>query len=214
MKTCIADLKAKQMSVLSGLIDIITSRRSIRRFLDQPVPPELIEAVLEAARWAPSAHNRQPWRFVVITESASRQQLARDMANKLEADSRLDGKAESAIQADSTRSYQRLTSAPVHILVCLSMEEMDRYPDRPRKRAELRMAIQSTAMASQNLLLAAHAAELGACWMCAPLFCPQIVCESLQLPADYEPQGLIVMGYVAESRSRVRKPLESLVIYR
>jgi F420 biosynthesis protein FbiB-like protein len=202
------------MSELTNLLEIIASRRSIRRFLEQPVSPELLKTVLEAARWAPSAHNRQPWRFVVITESTIRQQLARDMASRLEADSRLDGRDEAAIQSDAARSYQRLTSAPVHILVCLSMEDMDSYLDVPRKRAELRMAIQSTAMAAQNLLLAAHAAGLGACWMCAPLFCPDVVCESLQLPAEYEPQGLVLMGYAAENRTRSREPLETRVLYR
>ena len=50
------------------MLDIIMSRRSIRRFQDEPSPPELIQELLEAARWAPSGGNSQPWAFVVIQE--------------------------------------------------------------------------------------------------------------------------------------------------
>ena len=63
------------------------------------------------------------------------------------------------------------------------------------------MAIQSVALAAQNLLLTAHAAGLGACWRCAPLFCPDTVRETLSLPSDWEPQALITIGYPAEAGS-------------
>jgi nitroreductase len=59
---------------------------------------------------------------------------------------------------------------------------MDSYPDERRRRAEYLMAVQSTAMAAQNLLLAAEQEGLGACVMCAPLFCPEIVANALHLP--------------------------------
>ncbi len=55
-----------------GLFAIIQSRRSIRRYVDRPVPADVLRRVLEAGRWAPSAHNRQPWRFAVITDPARR----------------------------------------------------------------------------------------------------------------------------------------------
>ena len=51
------------------------------------------------------------------------------------------------------------------------------------------MAVQSTAMAVQNMLLLAHAEGLAACWMCAPLFCPDTVRAALDLPADWQPQA-------------------------
>jgi len=53
------------------IFDIIKSRRSIRRFLDKPIPIEELQVLLEAARWAPSGGNSQPWAFVVIQEPAS-----------------------------------------------------------------------------------------------------------------------------------------------
>lgn len=55
---------------------IIHTRRSIRRYTQQPVPPALIDQLLEAATFAPSAHNCQPWRFVVIETAAVKAQLA------------------------------------------------------------------------------------------------------------------------------------------
>ncbi len=100
------------------------------------------------------------------------------------------------------------------IVVCLTMEDMDRYPDARRQEAEHAMAVQSVAMAGQNLLLAAHAEGLGGVWMCAPLFCPQTVRTVLDLPPDYEPQGVIALGYPAEQHGKTRQPLETRVIFR
>ena len=58
------------------LLEAIRTRRSIRRFKKEPVPPELIEKMLEAARWAPSSVNSQPWEFIVVTEAALRRKIA------------------------------------------------------------------------------------------------------------------------------------------
>lgn len=91
---------------------------------------------------------------------------------------------------------------------------MDRYPDEKRANAERIMGIQSTALAVQNLLLAAHAEGLGTCWMCAPLFCADVVSEQLELPQDWEPQALITMGYPAEQKQSTRQPLETRVLWR
>jgi nitroreductase len=69
-------------------------------------------------------------------------------------------------------------------------------------------------MATQNLLLASHAEGLAACWMCAPLFCPDVVRASLDVPAQWQPQGLITLGYAAEpGRNRPRKPVRAFVEY-
>ena len=91
---------------------------------------------------------------------------------------------------------------------------MDDYPDAGRGQAEYMMAVQGTAMAGQNLLLAAHALGLGACWMCAPLFCPEVVSRELALPPDWQPQGLITLGWPAQTRNRGRRPLAELVQWR
>jgi coenzyme F420-0:L-glutamate ligase/coenzyme F420-1:gamma-L-glutamate ligase len=91
------------------------------------------------------------------------------------------------------------------------MADMDRYPDK-RQRAEHLMAVQSTAMAVQNLLLAATADGLGACWMCAPLFCPDVVRAALALPDDWEPQALVTLGGPADTgKPATRWPLAERV---
>ncbi|MDX1662895.1 MAG: nitroreductase family protein [Candidatus Promineifilaceae bacterium] len=192
----------------------LLSRRSIRRYEPRPVPDELVEQILTAAMWAPSAHNRQPWRFVVTREMDTKERLARAMGSKLQRDLEADGVPEAVIAKDVNRSYERITKAPVLVLICLSMLDMDRYPDELRQRNEWIMAAQSTAMAGENLLLAAHALGLGACWMCAPLFCPDTVKETLALPDDWEPQGLITLGFPAETKEKSRQPLETRVVYR
>jgi coenzyme F420-0:L-glutamate ligase / coenzyme F420-1:gamma-L-glutamate ligase len=73
------------------------------------------------------------------------------------------------------------------------------------------MAVQSTAMAAQNLLLAARVEGLGACIMCAPLFCPDVVIESLQLPPQWRAQMLVTIGEpAAPGKERPRLPLSEI----
>ncbi len=195
------------------MLEVIRSRRSIRRYENRPVLRETIDELLEAARWAPSAHNRQPWRFAVIQAAETKHALAAAMGARLRADLEQDGTPREVIEADTARSYARMTNAPVVIVVCVTMRDMDQYPDTRRKKAEYLMATQSVAMAVQNLLLAAHARGLGACWMCAPLFVPDTVREVLHLDADWEPQAMITLGYPAESKTKARRALEDLTKY-
>lgn len=203
---------SRQVIMDSRNLSFFIERRSIRRYRPDPVPSELVEQLLEAAIWAPSAHNRQPWRFAVITTSQSlKERLALAMGSQLRADLSEDGVSEAVIGRDVRRSYERITGAPVLILLSLTLIDMDVYPDQRRQENERSMAVQSTAMAGQNLLLAAHALGLGACWMCAPLFCPEVVRETLALPADWQPQGLVTLGYPAEVRVKDRLPLEETV---
>lgn len=187
------------------------ARRSIRRYQPQAVPRLIIEQLLTAAHWAPSAHNRQPWRFVVISDSAVKTALATAMGARLRSDLTADGRPAGLIEQDVNRSYQRLTQAPVLIVLCLTMVDMDQYPDGRRQQNEWLMAVQSVAMAGQNLLLAAHQLGLGGCWLCAPLFCPETVQQVLELPAEWQPQGLISLGYPAEEKTKSRRPLDSVV---
>ena len=196
------------------VLESIRGRRSIRRFRPDPVPRGVIETLLDAAIWAPSAHNRQPWRFAVVEAAERRETLARAMGARLRRDLEADGLPPDAVEADASRSYQRIASAPVLVALCLSMVDMDRYPDERRASNEVVMAVQSTAMAGLNFLLAAHAAGLAGCWLCAPLFAPDVVRAVLALPADWEPQALLTRGYPAETRAKTRNPLEASVLWR
>ena len=199
---------------MNNPLEWLASRRSIRRYLPDAVPETAVNQLLTAACWAPSAHNRQPWRFVVIHKQSTKEQLAQAMGTKLRADLIADHVPPDAIEKDTSRSYARITQAPLLILACLTMEEMDSYADPQHQQNELIMAVQSSAMAAQNMLLAAHALGLGGCWMCAPLFCPDIVRQTLALQASWQPQALITIGYPAESKKKARHPLATRIIYR
>ena len=198
-------LKAPGLALIAG-------RRSIRRYVEGAPDRGVVEQVLSAAAWAPSAHNRQPWRFALLAAAASKERLAHAMGERLSADRRADGDDPSAVARDVERSFARISTAPVVILVSLTLAEMDRYPDLRRREAERIMAIQSTAMAMQNLLLAAHALGLGAAVMCAPLFCADTVAAALGLPQGWEPQGLVTLGFPADrGKPPVRRALAECV---
>lgn len=193
---------------------LLRSRRSVRYYRPEMPPADLLERIFVSAAAAPSAHNRQPWRYVVITEAAAKSRLAAAMGTRLAADRRRDGDDEDAIEADVQRSHRKITEAPVVVLVAMTLLHMDRYPDATRNRAEYLMAVQSTAMATQNLLLAAHAEGLGVGWMCAPLFCPAEVQQALAMPEDWQPQGLLTLGYPAQpGKLKPRKAPSEFVIF-
>ena len=196
------------------LLEFMRARRSLRRYRDEPVPSDWIDCVLQAAIWAPSAHNRQPWRFVIIQEQTEKERLAREMGAALRSDLAADALPQDIIDADVGRSYQRITGAPLLILLCMSLGDMDVYADEERNRHEYTMAQQSTAMAGQNMLLMAEKLGLGACWICAPLFCQELVALVLELPPDWLPQGMITLGFPAQARERGREPWQTRALWR
>jgi F420 biosynthesis protein FbiB-like protein len=118
------------------------------------------------------------------------------MAKAWAADMAKDGVS---IEAETFKlRVERFANAPALVLACLSMEDMTKFPDEERKRCERDLAMQSLAAALQNLLLAAHAKGLGACWFCAPAFCKETVREVLEIPDEVEPEALIAIGYPTE----------------
>jgi coenzyme F420-0:L-glutamate ligase/coenzyme F420-1:gamma-L-glutamate ligase len=194
------------------LRDLMRTRRSIRRYDGRPVGAERLHELIAHAGLAPSAHNRQPWRFVPVTTLTAKTRLAFAMGERLRADRLRDGDDAQAIEADVARSRARLTEAPALVLACLTMEDMDVYADARRQAAEHQMAVQSTAMAVQNFLLAAHAAGLGVCWMCAPLFCPKTVLDALSLPAHWETQAILTVGWPAQAgKPFSRRPVADIM---
>ena len=189
------------------------SRRSVRYFFDRPVPKEATARILASARWAPSAHNRQPWRIAIIESAERKASLASAMGERLVRDRRASGDEPIDIERDVARSRERLTQSPLLVLVCMTLEDMDRYGDGHRSQAERTMAIQSVAAFTQNLLLAATSEGLGACWMCAPLFCPDVVAATCNLPHHWEPQALISIGYPRKAgKDRLRLDLSEFVL--
>jgi F420 biosynthesis protein FbiB-like protein len=193
--------------------ELVRGRRSVRSYRPDPVPRELVERVLEAARWAPSPHGRMPWRFVVLTRSEAKGRLADAMGEEWVRQLALDGDPPDVVARRLTRSHERVRTTPVCVIPCLYLEDLDLYPDPARQEAERTMAVQSLGAAAQNLLLAAYDVGLDAGWLCAPLFCPDTVRTALDLPPTLHPQAILTLGYAAqEPRRRERLPLEALVV--
>lgn len=196
----------------SKIFSIIKKRRSVRNFSSTKVSMDVIQRIFEVVQWAPSAHNSQPWRFVVVTDFDTKQKLANSMAIKWKKDLQKDGRSIEFLDNFVADSVKQFTQPPVLVVACLTMNEMDSYPDKSRRKAEFVMGTQSVAAAIQNLLLAVHSEGLGACWFCAPLFCPETVRKALEIPENVYPQALITLGYVDEvPMVPPRKPLESIV---
>ena len=152
------------------VFEAIKGRRSIRAFTPKEVSEKDVEALLEAARWAPSAGNLQPWEFIVVTKSEIKRKLA-------------------AAALDQTF----IEEAPVVIIVCanLALSGMG-YGSRGVNL----YCLQDTAAATQNMLLAANALVLGACWIGA--FHEEEVGEVLNIPDDVRPVAIVPVGHPAE----------------
>lgn len=199
---------------MQDFYDFVLSRRSVRSYHEKLISREQIVRILKAGMWAPSAHNAQPWRFYVLESIASKRQLAEAMGAAFRRDLVNDGETAETIEAVVNESIERFSTAPILVVVCLSMDTMDVYSDERRQQAEFVMGVQSVAAAVQNILLAAHAEELGACWFCAPLFCQGIVQETMKIPSDVYPQALIALGEPAESPvTPSRRRLEEIVFF-
>lgn len=153
------------------LLTAIRTRRSVREFRDDPVPEEVLRGLLDAANWAPSAGNLQSRDFIVVRERATREALAR-----------------------AALDQEFVAEAPVVVVVCGNAKRVSgRYGARGR---ELYM-IQDAAAATQNLLLAAHEAGLGAVWVGA--FDESATAAILSLPAHVRPLALVPLGPPEES---------------
>ncbi len=198
------------------VLDTIHGRRSVRRYLSKDVPEETLTLVLEAARWAPSPHGRQPWRFAVLRREQTKERLADAMGEEWRANLEMDGQSAEIVERRLEGSRRRLLDAPVLVLLCLYSGDLDEYPDAERQRGEYTMAVQSLGAAAQNALLAAYDLGLDAGWMCAPLFCPEKVVEALGLDPNLVPHALLTLGYAEADppKRRSRRPLEELVVYR
>lgn len=192
--------------------EIIRGRRSVRAFRPDPLSRAQIEQILEAGRWAPSPHGRQPWRFVVIESAEAKERLADAMGAEWRRQLALDGQDTATIELRHRKSQERIIGAPCIVVPCLYLEDLDNYPDAERQAAETTMAVQSLGCAVQNMLLAAYALGLDGGWMCAPLFCQPTVRAALGLAETLHPHALITFGYAAKDpQRRPRRPLDELV---
>jgi coenzyme F420-0:L-glutamate ligase/coenzyme F420-1:gamma-L-glutamate ligase len=193
----------------------LRSRRSIRRYKPDPIPAPVIERILTTAIHSPSANNSQPWRFVVVTDPAVKTRLGEAIADRYRRDMTADGASEADIRGRVERTIRRASEPPLIIVLCRDVTIIKKQPDDFRQYAHEIMSVQSVAMAGLQLLLAVHAEGLGGCWICWPLFTPDETREALELPAEWEPQGMVFIGQPDEMPNpKELKPLQDVVLYR
>ncbi|MGM5482477.1 MAG: nitroreductase family protein [Nanobdellota archaeon] len=151
-------------------LECIRTRRSIRKFKEVPVEWAKVGRILEAANAAPTAGNLQDYRFMVVNEQAKKEKLAH-----------------------FSMDQKWMCKAPLYIVVSSVHEKCQRFYG---VRGERLYTIQDSAAAIQNILLAAHAQGLGACWVGA--FNEDEVEELLGIPEFARVQAIIPIGYPDE----------------
>lgn len=168
------------------VLEAIKGRRSIRAFKSEDVPPEIVEKLIDAARWAPSAGNIQPWEFIIVRNPEIKRNLAKAALNQ---------------------SF--IEEAPVVIVVCA--DEI-RSSQGYGVRGKTLYCIQDTAAATQNIHLAAYSLGLGTCWVGA--FNEEEARKILEIPQGVRPVAIIPVGYPAEKPpARNRRPLNQIIHY-
>lgn len=159
--------------IVMDVLEAIKGRRSIRAFKKAGVSEEIIEKLVDAARWAPSAGNIQPWEFIIVRKPEIKRGLA---------------------EAALGQSF--IEEAPVIFVVCANEERSSQgYGTRGRTL----YCLQDTAAAIQNMHLAAYSLGLGTCWI--GTFKEDEAREILKIPQAIRPVAIIPVGYPAESPS-------------
>jgi nitroreductase len=155
---------------ISELKQFFASRRSIRRYQDREVAPELIDQILSLASSAPTAGNAESWDVVIVSDPTVRECLA-----------------------DAALRQEHVASAPVILVVCANyVRSMAKYNDRG-----ILYALEEATIVGSYLMLGAHAAGLSSCWTGG--FDDELVRETLGLPAHIRPVTILTIGYGAES---------------
>jgi nitroreductase len=169
---------------IMDVLEVIKSRRSVRAFKKNDVSERQIMKLIDAARQAPSAGNIQPWEFVIVKDSKRKHQLSVAALNQT-----------------------FIKKAPVVIVVCANET---RSKLGYGNRGVNLYCIQDTAAAIENLLLVAHAMDLGACWVGA--FREEIARNVLNTPAHVRPVAIIPIGHPSKKpTTRSRRPLEDII---
>ncbi|MCM1068228.1 MAG: nitroreductase family protein [Muribaculaceae bacterium] len=166
----------------------VRERYSCRAYSPEIPADSLIDAVLEDARLAPSACNRQPWRFIVVGPD--------------------DAAGRKAVNEAYVRDW--IASAPIYIVVCGCPDEAWVRPFDGKNHLDIDLAI-----ATEHICLSATAHGLGTCWVCH--FDPAVLRAGLELDSSLEPMAIIPIGFPAEGTvapEKKRKSLTDIVIRR
>lgn len=181
-------------------------RRSVRRFADRPVEPEIIEAAVADALTAPAPHHTRPARFVWLADRDRRTALLDRMTQAWRSDLAADGMPADAVERRVARG-QILYDAPELVIPFVVPDGAHSYPDPARTAAEHTMFTVAVGAAVQGLLVALAARGVGSCWIGSTIFAPDVVRDVLDLPADWQPLGAVAVGY-AEEPPEPRQPAE------
>ena len=193
------------------LLRLMRGRRSVRRLRDEPLQEATLTQLLEAARWAPSAGNRQAYRLLVVTSSPALVEMGRAVrqaAARVSAAARQD-------QAAGLESYLEnfchFATAPAVIVPIYraGADLLGPAAEEGRREAAVSRAVvdslSSVSAAVMNLLLAAHALGLGACWMTGPLIAAEELRRILRVPRGWDLAALIPVGVPAEEPDAPRR---------
>ena len=169
--------------------DLIKTRRSIRKYKAQPVHKEDILKILDAANWAPSAMNRQPWEFLVISGK-----LLKPLGNSYkgvieEFISKMENDSEIISSEEFVKFAAHFGCAPVVIVVLAETNEDPR---------EQKAFLESASAAMENLVLAAGDMGLGTCWMTGPLRDESNLRRILDISPDKQIVAVTPLGYPDE----------------
>jgi len=159
------------------VFEAIMKRRSVRAYTSEEVSEEEVKKLIEAARWAPSAGNIQPWEFVIVTKAETKRRLA-----------------------DAALHQTFIEEAPVVIVVCANVE---RSSWGYGSRGVNLYCLQDTAAATENMILAATALGLATCWVGA--FHEDDVAKVINAPRGVRPVAIIPVGRGAEKPRAPRK---------
>jgi nitroreductase len=152
--------------------DALMKRRSIRAYKDIPVEKEKWGKMVIAGNMAPSSGNLQTWRFILMEEADLRKKVA-------------------------SLCYEQtwMEHAPLHIIICADVDQCKKfYGDR----GEHLYAIQNTAAAAENMMLAAADMGLSTCWVGA--FDEHRIAQLVQLPSEFRPMIILTVGYANEEK--------------
>jgi nitroreductase len=186
------------------LFEAIKSRRSIRRYKADPVDDKKINAILEAGRWAPSWGNSQCWRFVVIRDAKVKAALSASLMPLKLPDKEIPNPGAAAIN-----------TVPVVIAVCAEMGKSGCKPvggsDGQYVTDKGDWFMFDTALAVQNMVLAAHAQGLGTVIM--GLFDAAKAEKAINVPKGYRIVAVFPVGVPEqEGKAPPRKELAEIVI--
>ncbi len=200
-------------SSLRKVTELLKSRRSYKlKFSAKPVEKSLVENCIEFASWAPSAHNGQFWRYIILDKGKVRENLIGLLNDKLKEDLTKDNKEQREIIAKIKKTRECFLEAPFLMLSCLDCKDLQDYPDTQRQENEMSLGIQSVSSSLTYFLIALHLNNLAGSWYCAPLFTKDIVKSTLKLPDSFVPLAFITVGYPTQiPKVPERKKLQDII---